>query len=211
MKLGLLAAFIFLLNFLSVTSTYAQDAQSNDNQSNEKLMEQARQEYSSKKLADAERDFRELSKRLPSNIYLQIYLGQSLFEQEKFADSIAPYEKARELERDGKKLSSDQHRILNDQLAMAYGISGNLKSARALLEEGIRQDPEYPLNYYNLACAFAEDGDKNKMLENLSLAFQRKSNTVKGEKMPDPRADSSFQKYVHDGDFMKLMNNLGYK
>jgi hypothetical protein len=29
--------------------------------------------------------------------------------------------------------------------------------------------------------------------------------------MPDPRTDSSFQKYVRDEDFTNLMTKLGYK
>jgi predicted Zn-dependent protease len=180
-------------------------------QSKEKLLEQARQEYVAGKFADAERDLRELVKRDPADIDAQAYLGHALFRQEKYADAVVPYEKARELEASGSKLSSDQQRVLIDQLAMAYGISGHLKKARALLEGAIRDDPDYPLNYYNLACAYAEEGDKGKMLTNLSLAFQHKEHVLKGEQIPDPRTDSSFQKYVRDEDFLKLMAKLGYK
>lgn len=180
-------------------------------ESNEKLAEKARQEYAAGKFADAERDFRELTKRDPSNVEGQVYLGQALFRQEKYADSVAPYEKARELERTGSKLTSDQHRILVDQLAMAYGIGGDLKKSRALLEASIRDDPEYPLNYYNLACVNAEEGNKGEVLSSLALAFQHKEYVLKGEQMPDPRADSSFQKYVRDEDFIKLMARLGHK
>jgi predicted Zn-dependent protease len=179
-------------------------------QSIETLAVQARQEYTAGRFSDAERDFRELTRRDPSNFEGQLFLGQSLFRQEKYAESVVPYEKARQLERNGHKLNSDQHRILVDQLAMAYGISGDLKKARALLEDAVQQDPEYPLNYYNLACAFAEEDQKGKVLANLSLTFQHKDNVLKGEKMPDPRTDSSFQKYVRDDDFIKLMKKLGY-
>jgi tetratricopeptide (TPR) repeat protein len=177
----------------------------------EKLPEQARHEYAAGKFADAERDYRKLTKRDPSNIEDQVYLGQALFRQEKYAESVHPYEKALELERSGSKLTSDQHRILVDQLAMAYGISGDLKKSRALLESAIRDDPEYPPNYYNLACVYAEDGNKGEVLTNLSRAFQHKEHILKGEQMPDPRTDSSFQKYVRDEDFIKLMAKLGYK
>lgn len=180
-------------------------------QPKEKLLEQARQEYTAGKFADAERDLRELVKRDPADIDAQAYLGHALFKQEKYADAVVPYEKARELEASGSKLSSDQHRVLIDQLAMAYGISGDLNKTHALLESAIRDDPEYPLNYYNLACAYAEEGDKGKALTNLSLAFQHKEHALKGEQMPDPRTDSSFQKYVRDEDFTKLMAKLGYK
>jgi tetratricopeptide (TPR) repeat protein len=161
----------------------------------EQLAEQARREYSVGKFADAERDFREITQRDASNIYAQIYLGQCLFRQEKYEQAIDPYEKAHQLEMAGTKLTSDQHRILIDQLAMSYGINGNLKGARILLEDAIRQDPNYPLNYYNLACVSAEEKDKNKVLKNLSLAFQRKEHVLKGERMPDPRTDSSFENY----------------
>ena len=94
---------------------------------------------------------------------------------------------------------------------MAYGISGQVNKAHELLDDAIPQDTEYPLNYYNLACVFAEDGNKGKMLANIELAFQHKDHVLKGERMPDPRSDSSFQKYVQDDDFVKLMKALGFK
>ena len=180
-------------------------------ESNLKLAEKAQREYVAGKFADAEKDFRELTKREPSNIYATTYLGHSLFRQEKYAAAAAPYEKARELERSGKKISAEEHRILIDQLVMTYGISGQLKQAHALLDDAIEQDPEYPLNYYNLACTYAEEGDKSRMLTNLSLAFQHKEHVLRGEHMPDPRTDSSFHKYVRDEDFVKLMVKLGYR
>ncbi len=180
-----------------------------DAQSSRKLAEEAQKEYVAGKFAEAERDFRELTKRDPSNTRAQVYLGQALFRQEKYAEAIAPYEKALDSERTGRRLSLEQRRILVDQLAIAYGMSGNLKKAHALLEDAIRKDPDYPLNYYNLACAFAEEGNKGAMLTNLSLAFQRKGNALRGEQMPDPRTDSSFKKYVQDEDFVKLMKKLG--
>jgi predicted Zn-dependent protease len=175
------------------------------------LSERALQEFREGKYSEAERDFREVSKTDPSSIYAQVYLGQTLFKEEKYADAVGPYEKARALEKNGKSLSSDQHRILIDQLAMTYGISGQIKKAHELLDEAISQDPEYPLNYYNLACAFAEESNKSKTLVNLALAFQHREHVLKGEQMPDPRSDSSFQQYVRDDDFLKLMKELGYK
>ena len=204
MRLGLITVIVTC--FVSVSTLCS--AQSTNQKSS--TADRALQEYRLGQYSEAERDFRELIKQDPSNIYGQFYLGQSLFGQKKYAESIAHYEKARELEISGKKLSSDQHRIVVDQLVIAYGISGNLKKVHSLLEDAIRQDPDYPLNYYNLACAFAEEGDKAKTLSNLSTAFQHKDHVLKGEQMPDPRSDDSFQKYVHDDDFVKLMKQFGY-
>jgi predicted Zn-dependent protease len=204
MKLGSIPAIgICILSMAMICSGQSPDRQGS-------VADRALQEYKSGQYAAAERDCREIIRQNPSNILAQIYLGQSLFMQKKYAEAVGPFEKARELETGGKRLSSDQHRILVDQMVIAYGISGNLKKVHTLLEDAIRQDPDYPLNYYNLACAFAGEGDKAKMLLSLSTAFQHKDHVLKGEQMPDPRVDDSFQKFVHDEEFLKLMKQLGY-
>jgi hypothetical protein len=38
-------------------------------------------------------------------------------------------------------------------------ISGDFKKARLIFEEGVAEDPIYPMYYYNLACADA--GEKS--------------------------------------------------
>ncbi len=194
-----------LVLFFLVTNVHGQQS------SLSALSERALLEFREGKYSEAERDFREVTKSDPSNVYAHVYLGQTFFKEEKYAEAVGPYEKAHALEKGGTQLSSDQHRILVDQLVMAYGISGQLKKAHSLLDEAITQDQEYPLNYYNLACVFAEESNKEKMLANLALAFQRKDHALKGEQMPDPRSDSSFQKYIRDDEFLKLMKTLGFK
>ncbi len=173
------------------------------------MMKKARQEFREGKYVDAERDFRQVVAVDPSDIYALIFLGQSLFNQQKYTDALSPYEQALALERKSKMLSLDQKRILGDQLAMTYGLSGDLGKAKSLLKEAIKDDPEYALNYYNLACTFAEMKDRDRMLDNLSLAFKHKNQTVKGEHLPDPRSDSSFEKYLKDEGFVRLMNEVG--
>ncbi len=62
-----------------------------------------------------------------------MFLGQTLFNEQKYAAAIVPYEKVQSLEKGGVKLTLTQHRILVDQLAMAYGISGRTADSKALL------------------------------------------------------------------------------
>jgi Tfp pilus assembly protein PilF len=186
--------------------SFGQDAKAKN-----ELAERARHEFLDRNYAEAERDFRELTRADPSNILAHMFLGQSLFSQEKYAEAVGPYERVRELEAKRKVFSVDQKRVLTDQLSMSYGMSGQIEKARALLEAAVRQDPEYPLNYYNLACAFAEAGDRDQMLANLVLAFQHKKNMLKGEQLPDPRSDPSFQKYIQDPEFIKLAKGAGLK
>ena len=165
--------------------------------------------YDKGKLPEAEKGFAEIVREDPANIAAQMHLGQTLFREEKFAEAIAPYEKVRSLEKDGAKLTLTQHRILCDQLAMAYGISGRTSDSKALLQESVRTDPSYPLNYYNLACVSADEDDKSGVLKNLSLAFQHKDQVLPGEQMPDPTTDPSFKKYAQDADFKALIARLG--
>ncbi|HET6843354.1 MAG TPA: hypothetical protein VFK06_17000 [Candidatus Angelobacter sp.] len=161
--------------------------------------------YNSGKWPEAEKSFVVIVCDHPDNIAAQMYLGQTLFREEKFAAAVVPYEKVRTLEKSGAKLTLVQHRILVDQLAMAYGISGRSADSKALLQEGVRNDPDYPLNYYNLACVAADENDKPAVLKNLSLAFQHRTQVLPGEQMPDPASDPSFRKYSQDADFKALV------
>jgi predicted Zn-dependent protease len=173
------------------------------------MFQDAQRLYNSGKLSEAEKSFAEIVRDHPANIAAQMHLGQTLFREEKFAEAITPYEKVRSLEKGGAKLSLTQHRILGDQLAMAYGLSGRSSDAKALLQESVRTDPDYPLNYYNLACVSADENDKTGVLKNLSLAFQQKDQILPGEQMPDPASDPSFKKYAQDADFRALLERLG--
>jgi predicted Zn-dependent protease len=175
------------------------------------MFQDAQRLYESGKLLEAEKIFTEITRDHPTNVAALMYLGQTLFKEEKFAAAIIPYEKVSVFEKTGTKLSLTQQRILRDQLAMAYGLSGRSSDAKALLEASVRTDPGYPLNYYNLACVSADENDKSGVLKNLSLAFQHKDQILPGEQMPDPATDPSFKKYTEDADFKALLDLLGRK
>jgi predicted Zn-dependent protease len=199
MKLHMLVPVLFLCGL-----SWAQEQRSP-----EEMFKVARQQFASGKWLEAEKSFAEIVKQDPSNVAARMYLGQSLFREEKFSQAIVPYEQVRALERSGTKLSQTQHRILGDQLAMAYGLGGRSSDAKALLQESVRTDPGYPLNYYNLACVSSDEDDKAGVLKNLSLAFQHKDQVLPGEQMPDPASDPSFKKYARDTDFRALLERLG--
>ncbi len=158
--------------------------------------------------AEAEQSFLILAHEDPSDIVSQMYLGQTLLNEQKYAVEIVPYEKVQFLEKGGVKLILTQHRILVDQLAMAYGISGRTADSKALLQESVRSDPNYPLNYYNLACVSADEKNKAAVLQNLSLAFEHRDQFLPGEKMPDAATDPLFQEYTQDKDFKALVSRF---
>jgi tetratricopeptide (TPR) repeat protein len=128
--------------------------------------------------------------------------------QRNYQKAIRYYEKALEFEKKVPQLDRDTKRVLIDNLGMAYGISGNLKRAKEIFEYGIAGDQAYPMYYYNLACAYAEMNDLDNAIVNLQTAFKYKQNMIKGERMPDPKTDSSFAKYMENKRFLKILETL---
>ncbi|MGB8011692.1 MAG: hypothetical protein WCF68_08765 [Terriglobales bacterium] len=99
-------------------------------------------------------------------------------------------------------------RVTTDQLVMSLGMSGDLKDSRAVAENAIATDPDYPLNYYNLACADADQGNTTDAKLHLQQAFDRRANVLKGESMPDPTKDDSILKLKKDEAFWTFVLTL---
>jgi tetratricopeptide (TPR) repeat protein len=99
-------------------------------------------------------------------------------------------------------------RVTTDQLVMSLGMSGDLKESRAAAEKAISTDPDYPINYYNLACIDAEQGNASNAKMHLQQAFDRRANVLKGESMPDPTTDDSLLKLKKDEAFWSFVLTL---
>jgi tetratricopeptide (TPR) repeat protein len=111
------------------------------------------------------------------------------------------------------KLTEDKdnltmRRIATDQAGMAYGISGDTEKARSIFKSAIVKDPNYPMYYYNLACADAQDKDLAAARAHLQQAFARKANMLPGETMPNPSKDDSFLPYRNNTAFWKFVESL---
>jgi tetratricopeptide (TPR) repeat protein len=103
-------------------------------------------------------------------------------------------------------------RIATDRVVIALGSSGKFDQSRTYAERAIKLDPDYPINYYNLACADAEQGKAKEAQRHLQQAFDRKANVIAGEKMPDPTQDDSILKLKKDKEFwgfVESINNAG--
>jgi hypothetical protein len=111
------------------------------------------------------------------------------------------------------KVPDDNHqqtnrRVVTDEEGMAYGISGDTAKARAIFQAAIVKDPDYPLYYYNLACADAEERKIDDARVHLQQAFDRKANVLPGETLPDPAKDDSFLPFQSNKDFWNFIKGL---
>src|SRR5215216_5018376 len=73
--------------------------------------------------------------------------GSVLYMNGEYAKSIEPYQKALELEKKERKLERKFWILLVDNLGIAYGMTGDIKSSFSVFEYGISVEPKYPLFY----------------------------------------------------------------
>ena len=150
-----------------------------------------------------------LSPPAPPNSKELLNMGNALSRQYEYARAVAPYQKAFELEKAEPQLDRTLWRTLIENLGMAYGMTGHLKEAKAIYEEGIQADPTYPMFHYNLACTFADMNDLDHAMQSLKTAFRHRKNQNPGEEgMPDPRQNASFQRFMKNDTFRNLVNDL---
>jgi len=200
MKLGTMCALILLAGAATLAQAPSPNLVA--------LQMQASKEYNSGDFAAAARDLVIVAKSEPKNLGLQRVLAQSLFRSGQYPEAAVHFQTALDLGDAGDPL---WRRVETDQLVMSLGMSGNVAKAHEVVAAAIARDPDYALNYYNQACAYAAEGQKAEALASLKQALDRRANMIKGEAFPDPRKDDSFQGYLQDADFQKLVAAYGYR
>jgi tetratricopeptide (TPR) repeat protein len=133
--------------------------------------------------------------------------GQIFYEKKNYKEAAPYFEQAIHLLGNDAE-AQKWRRAATDQAGIAYGISGNLQASRALFEAAIAKDPDYPMYYYNLACADAAEKNLAAAKQHLQQAFERKANVIAGESLPDPKTDDSFTPYKSDTQFWSFVNGL---
>ena len=145
----------------------------------------------------------------PPNSKELLNIGNAFSRRYEYARALATYQKAFELEKAEPQLDRILWRTLIDNLGMAYGMTGHLKESKAIFEQGIQADPTYPMFHYNLACTFADMNDLDHAMQSLKTAFRHSKSQNSGEDlMPDPRQNSSFQRFMKNDTFRNLVNDL---
>jgi tetratricopeptide (TPR) repeat protein len=134
--------------------------------------------------------------------------AQILYQHHMYGPAAPVYEKAMAKLNEDSSSTRTMKRVITDQAGMSYGMSGNISKARAIFEKAVALDPDYPLYYYNLACADAEEKNLAGAKKHLQEAFDRKANVIAGEKMPDPSQDDSFLPYRNNKEFWTFVEGL---
>ncbi len=119
--------------------------------------------YSRKPISDDDSDLKKALQSFQLDLSYSPQFGdvalyaQVLFQHHDYKAAAPLFERALTIvpaDGGGFKSATLARRVMRDQAGMSYGISGDLKMARRIFEPG-RPRPDYPMNYYNLACADA--------------------------------------------------------
>ncbi len=173
--------------------------------------------YSPKPISDADAAAKKvfLSYRLDPNYTPRfsdvVWYAQVLFLHRDYRAAAPVFEKGLTMVPSGGApfpSAAIARRVMRDQAGMSYGISGDLAKARSIFQKGIADDPSYPLNYYNLACADAGENKLSSARLRLQQAFDRKANINPGESMPVPTQDDSFLPYKSNREFWTFLQGL---
>ncbi|MEK6803876.1 MAG: tetratricopeptide repeat protein [Nitrospirota bacterium] len=134
--------------------------------------------------------------------------GSVPYLQRQFRQAISHYEQAIALERTNPTLDRALWRLLVHNLAVAYGMTGDLARAKTTLDYGLSQDPANPLFHYDLARTYAGMNDRERAMQSLHAAFHNDRQRDAGDRIPDPRQDVSFKRFMLDPAFKELAESL---
>jgi tetratricopeptide (TPR) repeat protein len=131
--------------------------------------------------------------------------GSTYYLAEDYQNAIRWYQKLFDLEAKDRKLSDAYWKLMVNNLGLAYVMTGNLGKSKEIFLCAIAQEKTYPMFYYNLACSYAEENDKDNAIANLEKAIKYRDNMMPGENFPDPVSDETFKKFLTDPKFQDLL------
>lgn len=142
----------------------------------------------------------------PGNVEILFRQGSQFFTALQYRQAIGPYRQALEIEKVASVLDKQQWRTLVANLGASYTHTGDLNRAKETLQYGVDKDPGHPIFYYHLACVAAERDNPSEAVKYLHLAFERRNNLSPAESFPDARVEDSFQKFLRQAEFRKLLD-----
>jgi len=196
-RVSLVLVFLLIANFAIADAKKAADK-----------LRRAEVEFERHNVAGAEKLVREAIKEDPDSVDAHNMLANLLSGSQRYSQAAQEFSRALELDAKQKKLSDEDKRRAIDGQAVAYAESGDLDRAKSIYLTALKDDPDYSMYNYNLACVYAEMHDLDSALPYLKKSWEKRDNIPRDMKVPDPRQDSSFRFYVSDPKFQEAVRNM---
>jgi Tfp pilus assembly protein PilF len=169
---------------------------------------QAKQQVEKHNLPKAEKLLHESIQADSGYIPAHQLLGEVKFGMRQYNAAADEYAIALKLNATLQTLTPDQVHSITNNLGVALAYAGNLPKAKETFEDAAKQEPEYPIYHYNLACTYAEMGQLDPAMQELQTAWKVRKNLGENERFPNPRQDSSFKNYVNDPKFQETVQYM---
>jgi len=178
------------------------------NEKVEKKLSRAEVAFQHQDFYKAEKLIRDAIKDDPSSIEAHSMLANLLSATRRYSQAAPEYGRVLELDAQQKLLSPADKRRAIDGQAVSYAEIGQLDRAKSLYLAALKDDPDYAMYNYNLACVYAEQHDLNSALPYLKKSWEKRNTMPADMKFPDPRQDSSFSAYRDDPKFQEAVRNM---
>lgn len=142
------------------------------------------------------------------NTMRYVFDADRAYMRRDFKKAAQLYQKALDLEGQNRTLTRTTFRVVVLGLGAAHFFGGDMNAVKGAADQGIAEDPEYPLFYYLKARAWAKTGKLNESLEQLRLAYKHKDNMTSGVSFPNPLLDDVFRRFENVPEFVQAVHEL---
>ena len=156
----------------------------------------------------AEKQLRQAIEEDPSSIDAHNALAILLQATKRNSQAALEYRRVIELDDQQKKLSESERRIAIDNMGVSTALGGDLSRAKQIYLDALKNDPDYAMFNYNLACVYAEQNDLDSALPYLKKSWEKRDTLPSSMRYPDPRGDSSFKQYLNDRRFQDAVRDI---
>lgn len=144
----------------------------------------------------------------PARSFDLFHKGRPLRLQGEHARALEYYRRALELERRGRQLDDLSWRMLVEETANEYAATGDLKSAKGVLEYGVAKEQTNARFHYSLARVHAALDDLDNAVASLEKAFLYKKSTARPVYLPQPKDDPAFERFLKADKFRQALKAM---
>jgi tetratricopeptide (TPR) repeat protein len=174
------------------------------------MIQLAKANYSDDDVINFNKVLRSLKEISPyEHVSLEHFLDGSIyFDNRNYKLACKVYQLALDANQEDHLLDGNHLRKLIANMGLAYGLSGQIRKAVAILNNGIAFDRFYPMFYYNLACVYAGIDNLVETIYYLLQANSYKKNMPADDVFPYPGDDDNFKKYLSNDQFKEALRAM---
>jgi tetratricopeptide (TPR) repeat protein len=154
--------------------------------------------------------FRVIDISNPNTSFDYSQLGHALYQQREYRKATVALDNALAMEKQHRELTVNNWRTLVEDATDIFGVIGQTKRSKEILEYGVSVDPTYPYFHLGLARLYASIGELDLSLSQLAETFHyaKQNPKVLVGPLPDPMFDPAFAAFKNDPKFREAVKSI---